>query len=428
MRIEFVNHSAFILESNGVRLFSDPWLEGTVFNQGWDLVSKTRFQYDDFATVTHIWFSHEHPDHFNPPNLMKIPEGVRKQITVLFQRCPDQRVADHCRKLGFKEVIELKPEWLELAPGLSILCERYQEGDSWLAVRSGSMTLFNTNDCGIRDLRRAQAIRDRVGPTDVLLTQFSYAYWVGNRDQRHIRRKAADEKLEWLGFQSNVFRPKVVIPIASFIWFCHEENFFLNDEINRPQKVWDYISGRTSATPVVLYPGDRYEYPAPHDSRASIEHYDADFERVLKEPRLLREQSVPLAELTALADRFVKDLRDQFGLFVRFLRPARIYLTDHARAVELSVGGGLKETAVLHESCDVSLSSSSLQYCFKFPWGSDTLGVNGRYERPKGGNYSNFYRIFRFNQLKSRGVQVGLKYLLAMVLRKIEVRLGLQTV
>ena len=87
MKIQFVNHSSFIVEHEGVRIISDPWLEGRVFNNGWDLISKSKFMYDDFKEIQYIWFSHEHPDHFFPPNLKLIPaENVDLLINEIINR------------------------------------------------------------------------------------------------------------------------------------------------------------------------------------------------------------------------------------------------------------------------------------------------------------------------------------------------------
>ena len=119
MKLHFVNHASFLVEQGTLRLICDPWIEGTVFNDGWDLLSPTRSRYEDFRDITHIWFSHEHPDHFNPPNVKKIPEECRSEITVLFQHTNDKKVVRYCEKIGFKEVRELPHgEWIELAPGI----------------------------------------------------------------------------------------------------------------------------------------------------------------------------------------------------------------------------------------------------------------------------------------------------------------------
>ena len=56
MKIKFVNHSSFIIEHDDISIISDPWLEGKVFNNGWDLISKTKLSYDDFKDINYIWF------------------------------------------------------------------------------------------------------------------------------------------------------------------------------------------------------------------------------------------------------------------------------------------------------------------------------------------------------------------------------------
>ena len=102
MKIEFVNHASYIIDTGSIRMISDPWMEGYAFNKGWSLLIPTKFNYDDFKDITHLWFSHEHPDHFAPPNLFKIPEEHRKNITVFYQKTEDGKVAGFCRKLRFQ--------------------------------------------------------------------------------------------------------------------------------------------------------------------------------------------------------------------------------------------------------------------------------------------------------------------------------------
>jgi L-ascorbate metabolism protein UlaG (beta-lactamase superfamily) len=429
MRLQFINHSCFIVEEGDVKLICDPWIEGRVFNEGWDLIYKTPFSFDDFKSITHIWFSHEHPDHFFPPNIQRIDPEVRKKITVLFQETQDKRVVNFCRKLGFKEVIELKPDvWLPLNNNLKVLCEHYQEGDSWILFRTKEYAIFNTNDCGIRDRRLAKKIKQKVGKVDVLLTQFSYAYWAGNADDKAYRQKVADEKLEGYKFQCEIFEPKYTIPIASFVWFCHEENSFLNDCINRPQKVYDFLKANTKAEPVILYPGEYYTPGEAHDSQHSIEKLNHGLEQVMSNPQLVKGKSIEHADLISRSKTFAANLKRNYGIYVNLLKPAKIFIADYGESFSLSVNEGLTKQDFPREDCDIELSSESLDYCFSFPWGNDTLGINGRYQRPKNGTYSRFYNFFRFDQLKSRGIQPDLRYFISMAVRRALVKAGISKV
>ena len=94
----------------------------------------------------------------------------------------------------------------------------------------------------------------------------------------------------------------------------------------------------------------------------------------------------------------------------------------------MSVKGGLQPISLDKNKCDCSLSSESLSFNFKFPYGNDTLGINGRYQRPPSGNYSRFYNFFRYNQLASRGIPIDLKFFADMTYRKVLVKAGLKKI
>ena len=77
--VTFVNHASVIFSYKNIRLITDPWIFGNAFNNGWSLLSESKFTIEDFDKITHIWFSHEHPDHFHPLVLKTIPENFRKK-------------------------------------------------------------------------------------------------------------------------------------------------------------------------------------------------------------------------------------------------------------------------------------------------------------------------------------------------------------
>ena len=169
MRITWINHASYLLEASSVRLVSDPWLEGSAFNNGWQLLSETQYPYERFADVTHIWFSHEHPDHFSPQVLKKISAQHRTQITVLYRKTRDGRVANFCRKAGF-QVIELDP-WTEHVIGadLRIVCGPVAS-DSWLWVDDGATTALNVNDCVLSSPAQLRRLHSACPRVDVLFT------------------------------------------------------------------------------------------------------------------------------------------------------------------------------------------------------------------------------------------------------------------
>ena len=71
-KITWVNHAGYILSHKNINLLVDPWHSGTAFNDGWSLLSKTYFPDQIAKSITHIWISHEHPDHFSVQNLIQL--------------------------------------------------------------------------------------------------------------------------------------------------------------------------------------------------------------------------------------------------------------------------------------------------------------------------------------------------------------------
>ena len=104
--IKFINHASFIVKNKNFNLLIDPWFSGSSFDNGWDLISETKIDDEELKNITHIWFSHEHPDHFSVKDLKYI-YNLNKDIKILFQETLDKRVINFCKNLGFT-VIEVK--------------------------------------------------------------------------------------------------------------------------------------------------------------------------------------------------------------------------------------------------------------------------------------------------------------------------------
>ena len=428
MTLEFVNHSSFIVKHNDISIMCDPWIEGRIFNNGWDLLSKTKFSYEDFKNIQYIWFSHEHPDHFYPPNIKKIPIEYRQNITILFQETIDGRVTEFCEKAGFKAVIEMKKgKYYDLGKDFKILCEHFSEGDSWIVYKTKDLTILNTNDCGIRNFNESEYIKKIVGKVDILLTQFSYAYWAGNKDDKPYREKIAKDKLRYMKLQVDAFNPSVTIPIASYVYFCHEENFYLNDSINTARTTYNFLKENTSTKPVILYNGDTYSFNEKWNSEQSIQLYEQDFNFVKTHPELLeKNHPVELEEIIKLANDFCKNLIETNPFWIKYiLKPTYIHIVDLNQTFELNLQNGLIKKKLEFNTCDVSLSSESLAFCFKFPYGLDTTQINGRIQKPIKGTYVRFYNFFRIDQQKSRGQNLTIGYVLSSINRKVKIKMGL---
>ncbi|MCY7409235.1 MAG: MBL fold metallo-hydrolase [Chitinophagales bacterium] len=404
MEIEFVNHASFIVKTKSGQFICDPWLEGTAFDNGWKLLSQTKFPYENFRNITHIWFSHEHPDHFAPGNILKIPTEYRANITVLYQKTIDRKVSNFCKHAGFKEIIEMESNKYFLLGEMKLMCNAYTDGDSYLHLIVDGISILNLNDCMVDSNAKAKSILKAVGKVDVLFTQFGYANKVGNMDEVELRKISSNEKLNRIKLQCEIFKPKFVVPFASFVWFCHQENFYMNEGMNRIDEVQTFISKNISTKPIILYPGDCWNVKEELNNAAAIKKYSDDY-KIVSEKNVIQSVFVSKEQLINNAEIFLKKIKERNSNSLNTILKweTDINVSDLSECFALGVKHGFKATPISENECDISLSSAALNYVFKNDWGGDSLNVNARFQIPSNGNYFHFKRFSHVASLNNRG-------------------------
>ena len=85
--IKVVSHSCVLISLGEIRILCDPWLFGDVFNNGWSLKLKSQnlevLTKEEINSITHIWISHEHPDHFHFPHLSTYQKTLKVFLRLL---------------------------------------------------------------------------------------------------------------------------------------------------------------------------------------------------------------------------------------------------------------------------------------------------------------------------------------------------------
>ena len=430
-RIEFVTHASFILNFNSVKIMNDPWLFGNAFNDGWRLICDYRFDMKRFTEIDYIWISHEHPDHFSPSVLKGIPEAFRADITFLFQATKDRKVIDFCADLGFQTQELPHEQPVSLKGGIEVTCGNVPFFDSWILYDCGRRRILNINDCVVDGEGVASDISRTVGKIDVLLTQFSYAGWKGNPDDKTLRQESAALKLKTMQTQILAIQPEWTIPFASFCYFAHEENRYHNDHINTPRAAIDAVT-ETGSKPVLMYPQEEWQIGDAWSNTSSLKRYEKDYELTGK--KFLTSNGISESELIKAAQTYVERARDRNNSFLiaaisrfrsmGFLGPLDILIYDLGSIYTFSFPKGL-ERKDSDQRYDVRMHSSSLAYVFKFDWGYDTLMVNGRF-RASMNNFNKMTKTFSIGTLNNTGRFLGFRllfdsnflYSLARALRK----------
>ncbi len=272
--------------------------------------------------------------------------------------------------------------------------------DSWLHIRCPGGSILNLNDCQLHDPDQLEGIKRRLGEIDLLMTQFSYANWVGNPGDHRGAARARARVFAQIKAQIDYLKPHYVLPFASFIWFSHEENSFWNEMATRI----DWATERLlsfGAQPIVLYPGDAWRLGERVDKAPALARWNAAYSAIHHRPRHSG-KAVPLADLQAdFAAMQVKlQQANDWGAIVAFARtgglpPTPIYLHDLSLAVSFDIINGLSVADLPAAECDVEMASGSLAYILKYAWGRNTVTINARFKA----RYETLWRFFRQTQI-----------------------------
>jgi hypothetical protein len=249
----------------------------------------------------------------------------------------------------------------------------------------------------------------------MLLTQFSYAAWKGGRANAQFRKIAAQRKLETIAAQVHALKPRHVVPFASFVYFSNQENFYLNDHINRPADAATAIAAAGSG-PVILFPGETWNSHTPHDNAQALASFDKVYGSLGALPLRPPGESVPVARLEREFAAYRDDVfKRNSQTLIRLLRrlpvlgafhPVTIRLTDLRQSVSVSIVDGF--AAVPADNEDVAMHSGSLSFIFNQPFGFDTLTVNGRFEATPQG-FGKMTKSLAIGSLNAMGLAVSPK-------------------
>ncbi len=427
-KIVFLNHASFIIQQNNVKILVDPYLFGSAFNNGWNLLTEVDHS-KEIKNITHIFFSHEHPDHFSVPFLQNIELNLRKKITILYQHTYDKRIKNFCEKLGYKfrEFKNGVEEFID--KDLSIIIGKVPFYDSWINFKIHNINILNVNDCVLENPRLVYEIKKRLNrKIDVLFTQFSYANFIKQEKQE----KKAKEQLDKIKLQDHVLNPTFIIPFASFIYFSHLENRFMNKNINSLKDAHDFISNNCKAKPIILAPNETW-YLDSKNNEISLKFWRGIYSNINQLKYHSIKQYYQSNDLYIECKKYLMRLKENNNFYLililylfGFFPPIKLHILDLNKHYKFDIIRGLVKTKdESNNSKNISLSSENLIFVFKYDYGFDTLQVNSRLECDE--NYfKKVTKCFILGSLNNTGRYIKIldlyKYLnLNFILRGLEI-------
>ena len=150
-KIQLINHASVYLKlSKDLNLLTDPWYDGSAFDDGWSLLYENdeKLILEILDKINFIYISHEHPDHFSISFFKKYAEILKyKNIKIIFQKTFDKRVESFLKKKFRLEIIILENYKTTNICGQKITLIDCGTIDSSLLIETDDFYHLNLNDC-----------------------------------------------------------------------------------------------------------------------------------------------------------------------------------------------------------------------------------------------------------------------------------------
>lgn len=140
MKITFIGHASILIETQGLKILSDPWWGFPCFGAQWWTYPKPATQLIDPEQIDYVYISHGHHDHFHLGTLNQF----KHHATILVSS--EVNLAETLTKKGY-QVQTVTPEITTVLAN-KVECEVWPTygGDTLMAISDGSEVCVNAND------------------------------------------------------------------------------------------------------------------------------------------------------------------------------------------------------------------------------------------------------------------------------------------
>lgn len=244
MKIAYLGHAGFLVETDGALVICDPWLSPTgAFDSSWFQLPQNHHlgpvvdaALGNSAKEKFVYISHEHEDHYDRAFLESLQNRGFTLVLAKYRK-PDFRrqLADYrCNGL-----LAVKEGQSIPIPGGSLtlyLDDSELNRDSAIVIRGDGQTFVNFNDCRIFD--RVNEIAHAERTIDVFTCQFSGTSWhptcyeYSTHDLERISRAKVLNKYSQVEKAIDALRPRYFMPSAGPVCFLDPELFSINDRMS----------------------------------------------------------------------------------------------------------------------------------------------------------------------------------------------------
>ena len=375
MKITLISHASLLVETNGVRLLTDPWYSGRIYKNAWELCPAPPVL-PDFSALDGLFISHAHPDHYHHPTLEQIRDARGRDLPIFVAKFFHGTIARDLRGMGFSRVTEMRPgRAFRPFKGVTLFSQQYRMDDSLLVVQGdGDETLVNINDTPLRGSTLDDLAR-RFPQVDYCAAQFAiaqgYPYCYENVPADFNR----EDLVRRFDSFARVLQPRHMIPFASFVRFANADNAHMNQH----KMGLAELQRLSASTLTVLYPGDSIDRGIVSADPAHRAHFEAAQH---ESRRVTEHELIPVETLDEKMEAFTRTLAGRVPGPLRRKLPAFAFvLTDQPWGYRVENDRAERRPAaeLEREPIVYRLASEVLAEAVEHDWGWADLSIGARF-------------------------------------------------
>ncbi len=269
-KISYICHGAMLIEADGLKMVTDPWLKGSAYCGQWHLFPKP-VDYTPALNADYILYSHGHEDHCHPESLALFDKTAK----VFFPYSWYDGAKDFFADMGFKHVTETINEKSYRLNDTTSVTYFSNNLDNVIVIEHGDEVLVDVNDAlhsapQLLIEKIAAKITARWKKIDYVFSSYGGASYFPNCFKFKGKDDVEIAKTRELFFLNNfckivaLLKPRYAVPFASDFVLLDDNQRWMNETKFPRNKIAAYFKIYMGDTPtntevIDMYPGDYIE-------------------------------------------------------------------------------------------------------------------------------------------------------------------------
>ena len=401
LKISYICHGAMLVEADGLKIVTDPWLKGPAYCGQWYLFPKP-VDYSPALNADYILYSHGHEDHCHPESLALFD----KKAKVFFPYSWYDGAKEFFGSMGFNHVTEAINEKTYYLNDKTRVTYFSNNLDNVIVIEHGNEVLVDVNDAlhsapQLLIEKIAEKINAKWKKIDYVFSSYGGASYFPNCFKFKDKDDVEIAKTRELFFLNNfckimsLLKPRYAVPFASDFVLLDDAQRWMNETKFPRHKIQayfkNYMGEQSVNTEVVdMYPGDFIEngklnLVSPYRTKLKPEGLthliDEEYANEIAEKRKHKKISDAAAE--EVYNKLKEHVKNKLYIIPEAQRKEikySIQLTDYNDSVFYTIDLKGTEPKVykateLEKDCilSIKLRSETLLFSLEHEWGGDAI-------------------------------------------------------